>query len=146
MKLWRSYGASNAAAISMSPKGSLPSNGLLQGRVGISVPTKHGGHDFKRSNVTGQLVFVEDPCEHHGASVVGSISITQYRMHYMGHNGISMIEGFDETHNAMQMYEAVLDDERDRDDYNCEVMQGDVQVVQRIEVVLPTVGTGSGSS
>jgi hypothetical protein len=61
------------------------------------------GMTSKRSNVTGQLVFVEDPCEHHGASVVGSISITQYRMHYMGNNGISMIEVFDETHERVTM-------------------------------------------
>ena len=104
--------------------------------------SEHGGHDFKRSNVTGQLVFVEDPCKHHGASVVGSISITQYRMHYMNDYGISMIEVFDETQDAMEMYEAVLDDERDG--YNYEMMQGDVQVVQRIEVDPAHRGHGLG--
>jgi hypothetical protein len=99
---------------------------------------EHGGHDFKRSRVTGKLVFttpsklvfsaeaLEEECE---TEVAGSICMTQYRMHYMCNNGINKFQIFDETQEGMEVYQSVVEGLEDSCD---DVAQGDIQVIERV--------------
>ena len=100
----------------------------------------YGGHDFKRSIVTGKLVF-GNGCDDKDEEEAGLIFVTQYRMHYMGNNGINKAIIFDETQEGMDLYQAVI---ADADDGFEEEFQGDLQVVERMLVYPAHRGHGLG--
>ena len=96
------------------------------------------GPDFKRSNMTGKLMFNGEPPDVQGTEV-GFIAVTQYRMHYITDNGIDMREVFDETDEAYDAYTAIVS----RWDHLAEG-GGDLQVVERVTVDPAHRGHGLG--
>lgn len=102
------------------------------------------GHDFKRSNMTGELMFNGEPPDVEGTQV-GFIAVTQYRMRYIADNGINMREVFDEDDDAYNVYEAIAsrwDDlcfEADED-----TSASDLQLVERVTVDPAHRGHGLG--
>lgn len=94
-----------------------------------------GGHDFKRIDATGTLVFTAE-CYEEDTEVdtkVGTIRLTQYRMGYMAdHCSPGLVHQiFDTTQEGLDAYEAVVRPLRDE---FAESMQGDVQIVERVVV------------
>jgi len=100
---------------------------------------------FARNEVRGKLICAPDEewdGEGDGDIQVGSITATQYRMHYMASN-LNEFDVFDESDEGAEVYEAVVDGR-----FACmhmdEVLQGDLQVIERMEVHPAHRGLGLG--
>ena len=87
--------------------------------------------DFKRVEVKGKLIFNDEEEWGDDEVEVGSISLTQYRMHYIGNNRFSAFEVFDETQEGFDVYEAIIREGMEGDE---EEFAGDIQVINRVEV------------
>jgi GNAT superfamily N-acetyltransferase len=101
---------------------------------------ENDGQDFKRCRVTGQLIFLHNECSDFDASVVGSISVTQYRMAYIDNSGADAFYIFDETEYGSRLYTAIVREARE--DWEREDMEGDLQVIE--ELVLDPAHRGHG--
>ena len=102
------------------------------------------GPDFKRSNMTGKLMFNGEPPDVQGTEV-GFIAVTQYRMHYITDNEIDMLEVFDETDEAYNAYTAIVS-RWDNLCFEADESNGDsdLQVVERVTVDPAHRGHGLG--
>lgn len=123
--------ATAAASSSAAPEGvGNLDNYSIEWSMQTSSFSEHSrAHDFCRTAVKGKLIFSGggegDETE------VGSMSATQYRMHYMGNRFIDKFEVFDETSEGGELYTEVV---RDLDEGCTDEGQGDVQVIERMVV------------